>query len=123
MATIVPFPELPAGAMYSRYYKAVPTFDTITYEQKFEDGGIAVNAVTDVAPLTWELEIQGLQPFETEVYLEHYSAAVHNLNTFSFTEKTGTTQTGVRYKSCEITHDAHKSWVKTVKITLIKYPN
>lgn len=122
MSVIDPFPTLPANVLYSRYYKPVPTYDTVTYEQKFEDGGIAVNAVTDVPPQTWELELHGLQLFQTEPYLAHYASAVHNLNTFSFTEKDGTVQTGVRYSKCEITHEAHKSWIKMVKITLVKYP-
>lgn len=124
MATIAAFPDPGlTGIPYSRFYKPVPQTDAITYEQKFEDASIAVNAVTTTGVQLFELEFHGLAPHEADIWKDHYALAVHNLNSFPYTEKNGTTNTGVKYLKCEISHEAHRSWVKTVKITLVKYPS
>lgn len=121
--TVDPFPELPAGIRYSRVYKPMAMMDAVTYNQTFEDKGIAVNSVTSVAPQTWEFEIAGLKPFEADVYIAHYNSAFHDLNVFDYTEKDGTTHTDCRYLKFECSHEGHKSWNKTVSVTLIKYPS
>lgn len=123
MSTIAAFPNPDlTGIPYSRYWKPKADYDQVTYEHTFEDKGISVNSVNVSAPQKWEIEFNGLSVTEAKIWQDHYTLAFHNLNEFPFTEKDGTLQTGVRYLSFDCTHDGHKSWIKTVKCTLIKRP-
>lgn len=123
MAVIAAFPTPDTtGIPYSRYWKPRADYDQVTYSQKFEDASEAANAVNSTAPQRWVIEFDGLSPFEAEIWQDHYDLAFADLNSFPYTEKDGTTVTGVKYLKFECSHDGHKSWIKKVSVELIKRP-
>lgn len=120
--TALYFPDQAATGIRYFHYDAEPLgWEDVTVSNEYEDGGRSFNTVTDTPPRFWTIEYTGLTAAEVEVF-DAFSDAVRRSRTFSFVDKEGTTWTNVRIQSYSRSHEGHKSWVKSVKFRLVKYP-
>lgn len=114
------------GIRPAREQESAPDWDKITDSYEFEDGGRTFNEVADVAPIRWEYSV--VLPAVTAADAIAAASVYHDFNNtvrrstpFNFTDKFGTVWTNVRVESYERSHDAHKSWVVTVKFGLVSF--
>lgn len=123
MATVAAFPDNTLlGIPYTRYYCSEPEWDGIVYMQTFEDKSGSFNSVTTTPSQIWELTWDGLTAYEASALDAHYDLALGQLHDFSFTDREGTTHTGVRYASDGFKRDHTKQWIQSRKIKLILRP-
>lgn len=115
------------GINYRRFYAAPEKWEDTVVTHEYEDGGISVNEITDTAVKEWEVEFDcvaqthALAKTQYEIFDEFWNA-VRTSRSFNFTDKDGTTHTGVRVKKYSRDHRAHKSWQNEAAFTLVKYP-
>lgn len=102
-----------------KYSVLPPDYKAITTVREYEDGGASFNTRSNSAPQRWILEYNGLTASQLSTLDAHYASAGLN-QSFNFVDRAGTTQTNVYYESYEKDHV--KSWVNSVRITLIKRP-
>lgn len=112
---------------YKRFYAAPKPWGEVTDSHQYADGGMSFNRRTDTPLREWELEIDcnGSSHSASKALTDLYDAFSDNAGvdrTFSFTDKYGTTHTGVRIKSYERNHAEHKSWIQSVSFVLWKLP-
>ena len=122
-STTLEFPEPNITGILYEHYDAMPRpWGDIADKYEFEDGGVTFNRRADSPIQEWQLDmIGGLTKYQTALFDEFWDA-VGNDRTFSFTDKDGTTHTGVRVKEYSRSHEAHRSWSRRVSFRLIKYP-
>lgn len=111
-----------SGPRYTHYRKHPPDWERVVNEHTFDDEGASYNTNASTAPQRWDLEYVNITPLEAGVLAAHRNSAKHNLEGFDFYEKDATLNTNVHYESFEQTHDANKSWIQNVRITLVKRP-
>lgn len=116
------------GQKYLKYLKHVPSYDDVTLESKYEDGGKDYNTSADTPPQLWTLEYDGLTETQAKVLDDHYASAKGKVLGFSFTEPrnvpwstTGSTYTDVHYE--EYTKDHSKVWGQKRTVVLAKRPS
>lgn len=123
--TYFPTPGM-TGINYRRFYTAPDKWDDTVNMHTYEDGGISVNETTDTAVKEWEVEFDcvshthALAKIQYEIFDEFWNA-VRTSRSFSFTDKYGTTHTGVRVKEYSRSHGGHKSWQNEVVFRLVKF--
>jgi len=122
-STTLEFPEPDiTGILYEHYDPMPRPWGDIADKYEFEDGGVTFNRRADSPIQEWQLDmIGGLTKYQTALFDEFWDA-VGNDRSFSFTDKDGTTHTGVRVKDYSRSHEAHKRWSQRVSFRLIKYP-
>lgn len=115
------------GINYRRWYAAPDKWDDTVTSHEYEDGGMSFNEISDTAVKEWEVEFDcvshthALAKTQYEIFDEFWNA-VRTSRSFNFTDKYGTTHTGVRVKKYSRDHRAHKSWQNEAAFTLVKYP-
>jgi len=114
------------GIRPAREQESAPDWDKITDSYEFEDGGKTFNEVASVAPIRWEYEV--VLPAASAAAAKAAASVYHNFNNtvrrstpFNFTDKFGAVWTNVYIESYSRTHDAHKSWIVSVKFGLISF--
>lgn len=105
----------------SHYRKREPDVSAVVVRNEFDDGGASFFTLNTAAPESWELIWEGLTNAEADIIEAHYRNA-WTVYTFSWVDKAGATQTGLRYLEYERTHEANRSWIQRVRVVLIKYP-
>lgn len=115
------------GINYRRWYAAPEKWDETVISHEYEDGGRSFNETSDTAVREWEVEFDcvshthALAKTQYEIFDEFWNA-VRTSRSFSFTDKYGTTHTGVRVKEYSRSHRGHKSWSNEVIFKLHKLP-
>lgn len=115
------------GIAYRRFYTVPERWDDTVASHEYEDGGMSFNEISDIAIKEWEVEFDcvaqthALAKTQYEIFDEFWNA-VRTSRSFNFTDKYGTTHTGVRVKKYSRDHRAHKSWQNEAAFTLVKYP-
>lgn len=115
------------GINYRRWYAAPERWEDTVNMHEYEDGGMSFNEISDTAIKEWEVEFDcvaqthALAKTQYEIFDEFWNA-VRTSRSFNFTDKYGTTHTGVRVKKYARDHRAHKSWQNEASFTLVKYP-
>ena len=116
------------GQTYLKYFKHVPSYDEITIDSKYEDGGKDYNTSADTPPQRWTLEYDGLTEAQAKVLDDHYASALGTVLGFSFTEPrnvpwttTGSTYTDVHYENYTKNHT--QVGIQSREIVLIKRPS
>lgn len=115
------------GINYRHFYAAPEQWDDTVESHKYEDGGMSFNETSDTAVREWKVEFDcvshthALAKAQYEIFDEFWNA-VRTSRAFNFTDKYGTTHTGVRVKKYDRDHRAHKSWQNEAAFTLVKYP-
>lgn len=122
MATVAAFPTPDTtGIPYSRYDRADPEYDQVTYKHVFEDKGESKNSVNITAPQPWMIEFDGLLEHEAQIWRDHHALAFHDLHTFPYTDFNGDLYTGVQYRKYDCKPDDTGGWFK-ISIELVKLP-
>ncbi len=108
-----------------RYYEYPTEWKAVTRERTFEDGTKSFNELSDAAPKKWELVYQfdlrtPGKADELLVFDLHYEDR-RNSRPFDFLAKQYGLLENVYYADYDRFHDAHKFWIQTRRITLIKY--
>lgn len=121
--TTLEFPDPDITSIPYEHFDDMPRpWGDIVDSYEFEDGGRTFNRRTDSPVTEWRLDmLGGLTKSQTNIFDEFWDA-VGTDRPFSFTDKYGTTHTGVRIRDYSRSHEAHRSWSRRVSFTLVKYP-
>lgn len=114
------FPTYELSGVRWRHWDDVPKdYSSVTDSYEYEDGGRDFN-VRGAPPKVWNLDRTGATKAQTDIF-DAFWDSVGTSTPFVFTDKYGTTWTNVRIQSYSRSHEAHKSWSRTLAITLVKY--
>lgn len=106
---------------WARFDDEPQPWASVTSVHEYEDRGRSFNVATDTPPQFWEIEFNGLTKEEAEIF-DAFNSAARMDRTFSLIDKYGETHTGVRIVEYARSHEGHKSWSKSVRFRLAKYP-
>jgi hypothetical protein len=115
------------GPVYMKYLKRPKSWDEITVESEFEDGGRDFLIRAASPPQYYELTYDGLSDEDANILDQFWEA--HGLSiSFTFIEprdhpwtgSEGITVTGCHFVSYERDHS--KVWIQSRKIVIAKYP-
>lgn len=99
----------------------VKDYKEITASHEYQDGGRSFNEYGATPPITWRLVYAGLTASQAADFDEHFDTYWYS-RTFTFVDKWAASHSNVRYLEYIKSHDAHKSWIKTREMVLVKYP-
>lgn len=122
----VDFSEFPSdvltGIRYFHYLERPRDYISVTDTYEYEDAGMDFNERSSNPPYMWDIEFKHrLSKAQTDIF-DAFWDAKRMAGTFDFTDKYGTTWTGVRIKEYSRSHQANRSWDRTVRFVLVKYP-
>lgn len=119
MPTTFPGPTV-NGIKWARFEKKPLDWSGVAVSHTYEDDGVSLSHTTSTPPVRWEVAYTGLTQAEADAF-DTFNDTVKRSGTFDFTDKWGTTHSGVRIVSYERTHEGHRSWNFSVRFTLAKY--
>lgn len=116
------FPPAAASGIRFKHYDVLPKdWAAVTDSYEYEDGGKVFNTRTSTPAQRWRIRYGPLTTTQAGYFDTFWDTyGVHA--TFTFLDKAGATQTGVRIESYARTHETWKSWRKFVDVVLVKYP-
>ena len=110
-----------SGRIWTHYALEPKDWSGVTDTFTFEDEGHTFNLRTATPPTRWSIVYEGLSSTQAD-YLSAMSDAYGIHLSFTFLDKAGTTQTGIRFESFQRSHDRHLGQIITVSMVLVKYP-
>lgn len=109
------------GFLYSRFQDAPPDYSKITDSVEYDDGGRDFNQFALIPPLKWELEFNNRVLSQVFIYDQFWKIA-RIVKKFNFLDKYNQPWANVQIESYDRNHEAHKSWKKSSRFNLVKYP-
>lgn len=118
-----PFPTADQGGSTAiKILEIPPNHDAAMILHEYADGGVSVDTRSDISTREWEVDYDGLDEDEAQVYDEHREDARGQAYGFTFIDRQGVTWTGVRYAQGGFNADHTKTCVQARKAHLIFRP-
>jgi hypothetical protein len=115
------FPPAGASGILYKHYDLLPNdWAALTDSFEFEDGGKTFNVRAAATPKRWQVDFGALTTAQANVFdafWDTYGIA----KAFTFLDKLGVTQTGVRIESYSRSHPEHRTWRTECHFVLVKY--
>lgn len=109
------------GPPYMKYHRFQPSYDDVTDEHLYEDGGASFVLFNDEAPIIFLFEYDGLDGDQHAILDNHRFDAFGKAFGFEFTDpRSGQVITDVHY--LDWTEDHLKTWINSRTVRLIKRP-